>query len=184
MIYYCEVCKIEKSKLRDWIIHYHTEKHKNNLINATHTCTNCQSTFVYKKTEKSRKVLENHFDCCKKNVNDKIMNFVGNEKNKLIEKNTSLESEINNKNDIIDKLKEENINLRKRKQTIDRLEKRNIKLKEENKNIDRLEKENLEFKIEIKELKTKNELLNNEVKKVLFESSDKVQKALVDSNTV
>ena len=50
MIYICDACGIKPIKVRSiWIDHVNTNKHKKNLYNATHTCLNCNSCFVYDK---------------------------------------------------------------------------------------------------------------------------------------
>ena len=164
MIYTCEVCSISTSRLSTWTNHYNTEKHKINLKNATHICNNCHSTFIYKKTEKSKKIFETHIEECKKNI---INEITKSEDNDLIEK--------------IKILKEEN-------KLIDQLEKENIKFKGEIKFFEKSEKENSELKNEIKELKNEirelkleNKSLNDKVQQILEKSSDKVQNVLEKS---
>ena len=137
MIYICEVCKTECKSLTSWIIHYHTEKHKENIKKATHICINCCSAFVYKKNDKSMKIFECHIKECKKNVFDEVMKMID-----------------------IEEIREENNKLKKEIGTVKNFKEENIKLKEEIKYLNKIESEFKDLKNENKDLKNENKIFD------------------------
>ena len=192
MIYVCEV-QIECNRLSNWITHYHTEKHKENMKNATHTCVNCCSTFIYKKNEKSKKTFENHIKECKKNVFDEVMKVIDIEE--IREENNKLKKEIGT----VEKLKEENINLKKEIKTLEKLKEENNKFKNEVDNIEKFkedmiklknEKTNMMNKVNEENIKLKEEIkylnkIESEFKDLKNENkilTDKIQQIVLNSN--
>ena len=152
MIYVCDVCKIKAIKTKSgWIQHLETEKHKKNSLNATHTCCNCNSCFIYNKNSITYKnKFETHMEECNELIIDKTKD------NSLYQiENEKLINEINTLKKTID-------NLNENKKEIEIFKKEKTKLKEE---INKLKEENIQLKGEIKfinKLEKENQKLENE----------------------
>ena len=135
--YICNPCERKPIRSKpNWIEHYNTKKHKDNLHKATHTCLNCNSCFIFDADSSEYKEnFEEHMKRCKKNIiqqllennnnNDDDSNADNSNTKELIEENKSLKIEII-------KLKEENIQFKGEIKYFDKQEKENLLLKKEN----------------------------------------------------